>query len=120
MHVLIVEDDAAVRSTFVRALVQAGFTTHEAASVPDAVAVLKRQSVDAIVCDFTLPGMDGSTLHQRLLEVAPEVAERIVFVTGWARDPKTRALLDHTGQPLLEKPVELNDLIAQVRRVAGA
>lgn len=120
MHVLIVDDDAAVRSTFARALSQVGFTTHEAGSVPEAIALLKGQAVNAIVCDFTLPGVDGSTLHQLLLDVAPDVADRIVFVTGWAKDPKTRALLDHTGQPTLEKPVELKDLVAAVRRVTGA
>ncbi|MEX0690766.1 MAG: response regulator [Gemmatimonadales bacterium] len=120
MHVLVVDDDAAVRSTFARALTQIGFSAHEAATPVDALAVLKKQPMNAIICDFAMPGMDGSTFHQRLLEVAPDVADRIVFVTGWAKDPKTRKLLDHTGQPLLEKPVELNDLITHVRRTAGA
>lgn len=120
MNILIVDDDASVRATFARALVQVGFTTHEAGGVAEAFEILKRQQMDGIVCDFTMPGMDGSVLHQKLLEIAPDVADRIVFVTGWARDPKTRRLLDHTGQPLLEKPVELNDLIKHVRRIAGA
>lgn len=119
MDVLIVEDDAAVRTTFARALQHAGYATHEAATVAEAVRLLGAQTVDAIVCDFTLPGMDGSMLHQRLVEVAPAVADRIIFVTGWARDPKTRSLLDYTGQPLLEKPVEIADLLAQVRRITG-
>lgn len=120
MRVLIVEDDAAVRSTFARALTQAGHATHEVGSAVEALGALAGTQVDVIVCDFTLPGMDGSTFHQKLSEAAPALADRVVFVTGWARDPRTRALLDYTGQPLLEKPVELSDLVAAVQRVSGA
>lgn len=119
MNVLIVDDEEAVRRTFVRALTQAGYTCHEAATVDAALELLGREPMDAIVCDFAMPGMDGTTFHQRLRDSEPGAAGRLIFVTGWGEDRKTRDLLAFTGRPVLSKPVEIQDLIAAVRAVAG-
>jgi DNA-binding response OmpR family regulator len=120
MHVLLVEDDADVATRYADALGRAGFVISTAGSGADAFKVLERQAVDAIVCDFTLPGEDGSTFFERLAERSPDLAERVLFVTGWSKDTKTSSLLELTGRPVLTKPVDLEDLTIAVRRLVGA
>ena len=117
MLVLLVEDDPAVRAAFAKALSQAGFDVAVAGDAPAALSQLHKKP-DALVCDFCLPGVDGSTFYHRVEETHPELAERVVFVTGWIGDKNTRNLLAHTTRPVLRKPVEVYDLINAVRAVS--
>ena len=119
MRALLVEDDNAVRQAFAKVLSQAGF---EVAAVPtgmDAFGELKKGSkFDVVVCDVALPGMEGTTFFEHLGQQYPDLSHRVVFVTGYGRDDKTRKLLEHTGQPFLTKPVDLKDFLAAVMRIA--
>ncbi len=119
MHTLIIDDDATLGSAFARVLEQAGFTTVMVGTAFAGLTELDRHRFAAIVCDFVLPAMDGATFYDRLCEVRPDLADRVIFVTGWAGDQKTRRLLEHSGCPVLNKPVDLQELVAAVRRVAG-
>jgi len=117
MLVLLVEDDPAVRLAFAKALTQAGFDVAVAGDAPAALSQLHKNP-DAMVCDFCLPGVDGSTFYHRIQESHPDLAERVVFVTGWISDKNTRNLLAHTTRPVLRKPVEVYDLINAVRALS--
>jgi DNA-binding response OmpR family regulator len=119
MHTLIIDDDATLGNAFARVLERAGFTTVTVGTAYAGLTELDRHRFAAIVCDFALPVMDGATFYDRLCEVRPDLADRVIFVTGWAGDEKTRRLIEHSGCPFLQKPVELKDLVAVVRRVAG-
>lgn len=121
MDVLIIDDDASVRHAFARILKAAGFTVTEAGSANEAIGLVSRQDFKAVVCDVVLPAMDGTTLYETLAHAAPALAERVIFVTGWTGDPKTQRLLEHSGRPVLAKPVDAAQLVDAVRRtVQGA
>jgi DNA-binding response OmpR family regulator len=119
MDALVVEDDRSVQDALSKALKTAGFKVTLAGTADDALRLVKQRAFGVIVCDFALPGMDGTTLFERLQAADPANANRVVFVTGWASDAKTRRLLEHTGRPFLTKPVEINALLAVARQVAG-
>jgi DNA-binding response OmpR family regulator len=116
MDILIIDDDAPVRAGYAKLLQAAGFRVTQAASVDDAFREVGQRDFKAVLCDFVLPTMDGTTFHAALSQRAPAVADRIIFVTGWMNDPKARLLLEHTGRPVLIKPVESVDLVDAVRR----
>ena len=116
MDVLIIDDDASVRAAYARVLAAAGFRVTEAGSAHDALREIHRRDFKAVVCDFVLPATEGTTLYQTLSEAAPAVARRVIFVTGWTGDPKASRLLEHSGRPVLTKPVEAADLVDAVRR----
>lgn len=120
MHVLLLEDDRDVSARYADALGRAGFSVTAVRTAAEAMAALDAEPPDAIVCDFTLPGADGTTFYEDLAARSPDLAERVLFVTGWSKDPKTQKLLDLTGQPVLTKPVDLDHLTAMVLRMAGA
>ena len=118
MQVLIIEDDAPVRHSYVKILEQAGFEVTSASNGVDAFRVLPKGTFQAVVCDVALPGLEGTTFFELLSQRYPDLAERVLFVTGYGRDDNTRRLLEHTGRPFLTKPVELPHLVAAVTKVA--
>jgi len=57
--VLVLEDDPAVQATLCTLLAHAGFTAHHAVTVDDALAILRREHVDAVSLDVKVPDPQG-------------------------------------------------------------
>jgi PAS domain S-box-containing protein len=74
---------------------------------------------DAIVSDVMMPNMTGIELIEQLRRVAPEQAQRLIFLSGGAFTAETRERLAELGAPQLEKPVTAKELRACVLRVTS-
>ena len=109
LRVLVVEDEAVLRAGLESFAVLRGFTVVPATNGEAALAVLEHTSVDAIVCDLRMPGMDGAALHEILRRDRPGLAARTVFVTGdvTGRVARGGAI---ARQPVLMKPFSLDRL----------
>ena len=118
MNVLLVEDDLGVARFFSTILERAGYQVTAVMSAADALAALRRSAFHCLVVDLILPREEGTSFYDALTHDFPEMAARVLFVTGWGNDPKSRALLEHTGRPVLAKPVEAAALIAAVKEIA--
>jgi len=118
--VLVVEDDRANREAFSRILKRAGFEVESAENGLDALDRLATETYQAIVCDISMPLLSGIGFYEQLEENAPDMAGRVVFVTAYADDPRVRDFLTKTGQPVMEKPIELPALVEAVQRVSAA
>ena len=59
-----------------------------------------------VLCDLMMPGLSGMELHERLARSAPEVARRMVFLTGGAFTDGAREFLARVPNPRIEKPFE--------------
>jgi CheY-like chemotaxis protein len=117
--VLIVDDDAAVRGVYQRLLQRSGFEVTAVENGLAAMGELKHNRFDAIVCDLELPFLKGRSFYDELRQTFPDAAGRLVFVSAWADDPVKGRDLRATGRPVLQKPVEFDELVAAVRRVAA-
>lgn len=113
--VLLVEDEAPVRSFATRALKMRGFTVLEAASGEEALELLEteRPGIDVFVSDVIMPGMDGPTWVRQARETYPEVP--VIFVSGYAEDSFSdeQARIDNSS--FLPKPFSLSDLTEAVQ-----
>ncbi len=118
-RVLLVDDEPLIVASLRRLLageheVMSVSSAHEALAVVEAGA-----RFDVVLCDVRMPGMNGFELYERLLVLAPEVAERIVFFTGAAFTSDVRAFFGRVQNLLLEKPFDPPVLRELVRKLAA-
>jgi len=118
MDILILDDDEAVRKSFTRALERAGYMVTAMDNGLAAFAELQRHHYQAIVCDIHMPFLEGRTFYDEILKDYPQMAQRVVFATGWAEQDEVAAFLKRTGRPVLRKPVDVKHLVEMVRGVA--
>ncbi len=119
-RILVIDDDQEVNALIERTLTRAGYSVHTEFSPGAALKRLTDESFDAIVCDLLLPEMSGIELYERIARLKPELAERLIFITGDATRPMTRVFLQGADLPYLLKPFNPGQLIAVVVKVLGA
>jgi DNA-binding response OmpR family regulator len=118
MDILVIEDDPTVQNIISRALERGGYMVKCVDNGLQALAELQDATFRAIVCDVGLPFLEGKSLYDHIKADYPDMAARMLFVTGMANDPETRRFLDRTGRPVIAKPFELAQLLDTVRSVA--
>jgi two-component system, cell cycle sensor histidine kinase and response regulator CckA len=120
-RILIVEDDAAIRSAVSRMLARQGYTVLTAANAEDALTVLDQRDgeLDLVLTDVVMPGISGPALVERLAAHAGEQGQQVraLFMSGYPRSHITRENILEPGTELLEKPFSLEQLAARVRAV---
>jgi CheY-like chemotaxis protein len=117
LTILIVDDDDALRRSLARALATS-YDVVQAADGIEAVAILDKQTFDAIVTDLDMPRMGGDELVAWLATNQPDVALRVVVVTGGARRESQATWLNGFRGRVLVKPVEAAVVSAAVEAVA--
>ena len=119
MDVLIVEDAPEVRSAYGRVLEHAGYMVKAVDNGLAALAEVQEGNYSVIVLDILMPFLEGKGFFRQLEANFPDMTKKVLFVTGMAGDSDTRDFLEQTGQPVLKKPVDADQLVEAVRRMAG-
>jgi CheY-like chemotaxis protein len=116
VSVLIVEDDEATRYIFSRQLAQSGATVTLVEDGEAALRVLGAASMDVLVVDLKLPGLDGF----KLLAHAPTRPPVTIAVTAFD-DHEMRDRAAAAGfNAYLPKPVEPETLVQEIARHVGS
>jgi len=118
-RVLVVDDEPNILDALTCALsdeflVEGTTDPHEALHV-----LLSGRTYDVVLCDVVMAHLDGLDLRDRLHALAPEVAARLVFMTGGVPDERARARLDRIPNPCLAKPMSMAELRAFLRAFVG-
>ncbi|HUF93900.1 MAG TPA: PAS domain S-box protein [Candidatus Limnocylindria bacterium] len=115
--VLLVEDEAEVRSLAREVLERLGYTLLEANSADDALLIAERHVglIDLLLTDVVMPRMSGGALAEALASLRPET--KILFMSGYTDDAIVRHGVLEKGVDLLEKPFSPRTLAAKVRAV---
>ena len=113
-RVLVVDDDPMVGEAVQRVL-RSAYRVTFAQSATGAIGRIQGGArFEAIVCDLMMPGLSGFQLHAELLRFAPDLARRVVFLTGYAGSPEVEDFVRATGVRLLPKPFTRQELRAVV------
>jgi CheY-like chemotaxis protein len=116
--VLLVDDERAVRSALRKIFERGGLSVREAQSGRDALETLADDpSISAVVSDFIMPELDGVDFYDALVARSPHLRNRVVFLTGAARDPTVHRPLEDRGVPLIHKLEDLSIVLDAVRLV---
>ncbi len=114
--ILFVEDEDAVRGVAARLLRARGYEVIEAADGEEALALAEENagSIDMLISDVIMPGMDGPTLLKKArgyLGSAP-----VMFISGYAEAEFSDLLEGETGVSFLPKPVDIKTLAERVKQ----
>ena len=113
--ILVVEDEARLASAVVDALRDAGYLVDHAPDGEEALARVKAQSFDLVICDLKMPRVDGKAFYGMLEAAAPGLSKRVIFVTGDVAGTDAEKFLKESGCRWLAKPFRLGDLMIAVR-----
>jgi DNA-binding response OmpR family regulator len=112
--VLLVEDDEPTRYSMTALLSHEGYLVLTAATVRDAMGVLRQplSAIDVAVLDVHLPDASGIDICERLRERWPRVA--VIVCSGEAGPEEAAQLLRLGAHRYLQKPVSVDELLATV------
>ncbi len=108
IRLLFIDDEATLRTGMQAFGELRGFTVLTAVDGIDGLEMVRTSSIDAIVCDLRMPGMDGPAFYERLHGERPGLAARTVFITGDVVTTSRRTAM--TRQPILNKPFAFEKL----------
>jgi len=118
--VLLIEDEPSVMDFVRSALERNGYNVVCAESGADALGLLASGQFHGIVSDMRTPGgVDGAQVHAWIAAHRPELASKVVFITGDIASEETAATLRRTGAPCVEKPFRVHQFIAVVEKTMG-
>jgi DNA-binding response OmpR family regulator len=112
-HVIVLEDDAELRSLVARGLREEGFAVTTAATAAEIVARLDDTHADALVIDIGLPDADGRDVVQALR--ARGMGAPVLFLTARDALPDRLAGFAAGGDDYLTKPFAFAELAARLR-----
>ena len=115
-HILVVDDDAAIRQTICDILESEGYSVAVAGDGRDALARIAEQQPSLVLLDLQMPVMTGWDVLTQLRQQGANVP--VVFMTAGYR-AKTEAER-HNAEGHLGKPFEMDDLLRLVARFASA
>jgi two-component system, OmpR family, response regulator len=112
-HVILLEDDAELRSLVTRGLREEGFEVSIAATAGELLQQLGDADPDALVVDIGLPDADGRDVVQALR--AQGVGAPVIFLTARDALPDRLAGFGAGGDDYLTKPFAFAELVARLR-----
>ena len=118
--ILVIEDEPSV-SAFVRAaLERRGYKVVQASSGVAGIAQLEAGSFAGVISDIRMPGsINGADVHDWIRKNRPDLAGRIILISGDTANSETQSLLASSPTPCLEKPFRVQKLISIVEKTFG-
>ena len=115
---LVIEDEASVRSFLRTALERSGYDIVVASSGEEGLRLLQQREFGGVVSDMRTPGeVDGEDVHAWIKANRPALLKRMLFVTGDIVNEETMKTLKNTGVPCIEKPFRVQELVNAVKEV---
>lgn len=117
MHVLVIDDERAIREIIADACARAGYSVDQAATCKDAAAKLVRGDVDIALCDIKLPDGDGVELVRSIKE--SRIETNFIMVTAFASMETAVEALRAGASDYIVKPANMEELLHRVQQVAS-
>lgn len=116
-YILVVDDEAVVRTFLARCLEAEGYAVKLADSAAEALEVMMSEPVAVVLCDIRMPGRDGLWLAERIHTHWPQVP--IVMATALDDLENVRKSRDLGAADYIAKPITPGGLLEVVRRVTS-
>ncbi len=111
--ILIVDDEAAIRSALKEVLEYEGFSISEAPDGETALKMVLKESFDLIFCDIKMPKLDGLDFLSELKK--EEINVPVVMITGHGTIDTAVEALKRGAYDFIQKPLDLNRVLVSTR-----
>jgi diguanylate cyclase (GGDEF)-like protein len=113
-HILIVDDDTSIRDAMHEFIEMSGFVSSVASSAEEALDVLSDDTVEVVITDIMLPGMDGLALTDKIKR-SRDVD--VIVMTGYSTDYSYEEAISKGASDFVFKPVRFEELMLRLKRV---
>lgn len=109
IHLLLVEDEEALRSVTAERLAEHGFQVTEADSGERALELLSQFAFDAVVSDLRLPGVDGRKVIETAVQLYPGIVA--IVVTGYGTVKDAVEVIKRGATDFVTKPFQFDEFL---------
>lgn len=116
---LVVDDDISLSLFFKETLMKSGHRVFVTVNEHGALETLKQESIDILLCDFVLPGLDGG----KIISIAKEMKQSLfcVLISGHHHKLASEKVAGTKADMVIAKPIlkqTLNEIVKQYREVS--
>ena len=112
-HVLIIDDEKAIRKTLTEILSFEGYKVDEAADGEEGLKCFKDKTYDVVLCDIKMPKLDGIEFLQKATEHNPDVP--VIMISGHGNIETAVEAVKKGAYDFIQKPPDLNRLLVTIR-----
>ncbi len=112
--ILVVDDEESIRRLVTRIIKPIGYTCFQASCGKDGLAVMEKESVDAVITDIAMPEMDGIELTEIIKR---RYDADVIMMTGYSEDLKYGDAIAKGASDFLQKPFEPGEFVIRLKRV---
>ena len=113
--ILIADDEKNIRSGLELAFEDEGYTTLGASDGKEALELINKNSVDLVITDLRMPGMDGYELIKRVASAYPTIP--VIVLTGHGTIETAVETMRDGAIDFFTKPVDIDKLLEEHRRL---
>jgi DNA-binding NtrC family response regulator len=114
-HILVVDDEDALRSVLSNELSGAGYDVATASDGEAAISTVQNKKFDLVLLDIKMPKMDGFEVLKYIKKGYPQV--KVIMLTGFADLKNAIESKKHGAEDFVSKPYDLVDLLTTIERV---
>jgi CheY-like chemotaxis protein len=118
-RILVIDDDPLVRQWLTDALAAERHAVEAVSSGRAGLELLRSATFDLVLTDLRMPDVDGIGLYHELKRTQPQMAGRVIFISGNTREPRYQRFLAGLEERSLSKPFDISQLTRLVRRTLG-
>lgn len=116
--VLIVDDEKDFLEAMGERISARGMDVTTSSSAEDALAKIDKETYDAIILDFQMPGLDGIEALRAIKARKPEL--QIILLTGHASVQKSVEAMKEGAMDFIEKPADLDELTRKIKEAQAS
>jgi two-component system response regulator AtoC len=113
--ILVVDDDAEIRTLLGDLLKEEGYKLHMAKTAAEALAAVTKEQPDLVMMDVKLPDQDGIALLRQLKQPHPDL--EVIVMTAFGGSSTAIKAMEQGAYDYVTKPFEVEDLLATLKRV---
>lgn len=118
--ILIVEDEPSIRNALYVLLAGVNCESEVAVSGRQALAMISRESFDAILLDLRCSGLAPQQVLEQIHKLRPALVGRVLVITGELADPQALELIERNCLPHVPRNRLVQDLWVRLRALLGA